>query len=306
MDELRQCIGCNRGCIDRLFKGLDVRCTINPEVGQEAERVIVPTKNSRKVLVVGAGPAGMEAARVAALRGHVVTIIDQGAEVGGKMRLAAKPPFRQTIDKFRSYQADQLEKIGVRVKTGITVTPMLIDEMNPDVVVVAAGAKSIYPDVPGIGLGHVVTAEDVLDGHITPGKKVVIIGAGIVGLETAELLAEDGKHVTVVEMTEVIGGEEEGMTKKMLLLRLNDLGVRIYINCQIKNVTGQGVTIIRLSREEVVPVNTVVLAVGYRPNRELLAGLDVSKREVYAIGDCKDPRNMLEAVQEGASLGHRI
>lgn len=306
LDDIRQCIGCNRGCIDRLFKGQDVQCSVNPDVGQEAETVIVPTNTPKKVIVVGAGPAGMEAAKVAALRGHRVTVLEQEAELGGRMCVAAKPPFRQAIDKFRSYQVAQLAKAEVEVKPGITVTPTTVDEINPDVLVVATGARNILLDIPGISMKHVVTAEDLLNQRITPGQRVVIIGAGIVGLETAEFLAQTGKHVTVVEMTDIVGGDEEGISKKMLFLRLNDLGVRIYINCQVKSIIGEGVVINRLSETEMIPADTIALAVGYKPNIDLLSGLDVSKREVYCIGDCKDPRNILGAVHDGSSLGHQI
>lgn len=306
LDEIRPCIGCNRGCIDRLFKGLDVKCTVNPEVGQEAESVIIPAATPKKVLVVGGGPAGMEAAKVAAIRGHRVTILEQSAELGGKMHVATKPPFRQTIEKFRSYQAIQLAQAKVEVKINTEATPQLVDEINPDVVVVATGAKNIQLDIPGVKLRHVVTAEDILNNVVIPGKKVVIIGAGIVGLETAEFLAETGRHVTVVEMTDIVGSDEEGIAKKLLLLRLNDLGVRIYINCQVKGIVAQGLFIVRHNRADVVPANTVVLAVGYQPNRDLLHSLDMSKREVCVIGDCKEARKILEAVHEGAQVGRQI
>ncbi len=306
LEEIRPCIGCNRGCIDRLFKGLDVRCTVNPDVGQETEAMIYPAGMPKKVLVVGGGPAGMEAARSTALRGHQVTLIEQSAELGGKLGVASKPPFRQSIDKFRSYQEIQLDKVGVEVKLKTEATPRLIEELAPDVVVIATGAKSIQPDITGVGLECVATAEDVLNGLSKPGHKVVIMGAGIIGLETAEYLAETGRQVTVIEITGNIAGDEEAISKKMLLLRLNDLGVRIYVNCKITNITSQGVSIIRLSREEVLPADTVVLAVGYRPNRDLFTKLNVDNREVYLIGDSKEARNIMEAVNDGALIGRQI
>lgn len=306
LDRIRPCIACNRGCLDRLMKGLDIQCAVNPVVGREGEFVQGPAPQPKSILVVGGGPAGMEAAAAAAKRGHRVKLVEREKELGGKARAAAVPPFRQRIAEFLAFQVSQLDRAGVEVKTGVEVSAETLGSFNADEVIIAAGGMALRPDIPGIGLEHVLTAEEVLAGPVPAGERVAVIGGGPVGLEAAEYLAEAGKRVAVLEMADTVGGDEETITKKMLILSLNDLGVVIHINCRVEAVVSGGVIVTGRAGRELAPADTVVLATGFRPDRSLLHKLDIERQRVQVIGDCRETGNILEAVREGFLAGWKI
>jgi len=305
LDDIRPCISCSR-CIDSLMRGLEVRCTVNPVLGKEEQSWVQPAERPKTIVVIGGGPAGMEAAITAARRGHRVTLIEKEENLGGKARVAAIPPSRQMISRFLNYQEAQLKRAGVEVKTGQEATGDMINAIEADEVVIAAGARPIRPDIPGIHLAHVFPAEDILNGKAQAGERIVIIGGGIVGLETAEHLAEAGKRVVVLEMTDVICRNEEDMTKKLLLVRVNELGVRIFINCRVKYITRDSVILDPDGVREPVPADTVVLAAGYVPDRGLLHDLDLGRQRVHVVGDSKEARDILEAVEESFWLGRNL
>ena len=204
-EDIRQCVACNT-CIDSLYFG-PIQCPVNPALGRERELGIVPVTEKKKVLVIGGGPAGLEAARVAALRGHEVTLYEKGQRLGGQWLLAAAPPHKQEFMELTNYQTRQLSRLGVTVKLGKEVSTTLVEELKPDVVIVATGAVPLELPIPGIELGKVVTAWDTLQGNSRAGSSVMVVGGGNVGLETAHFLAEQGKKVTVIEMLRRVGAD---------------------------------------------------------------------------------------------------
>ena len=220
VEDIRPCIACNQGCLDRVFTGLSVECCVNAAVGREAEAKIEPTSKPKKVVVVGGGPGGMEAARVAALRGHKVILYEKNSRLGGQLNLASKPPGREEIQNIVNYLSTQLNKLGVEVKLGVEADVKLIEDLKPDVVIVASGVVPIIPEVEGIEKSNVFLAHDVLAEKVKVGDKVVVVGGGGVGCGVAEFLAQKGKNVTIVEMLEKLARDVGITTRWIVLLRL--------------------------------------------------------------------------------------
>ncbi|MCK4723557.1 MAG: FAD-dependent oxidoreductase, partial [Dehalococcoidia bacterium] len=198
LEDIRPCIYC-MACMDDLRSSdvVGIRCQVNAALGRELEYRIVPAKQARKVLVVGGGPAGMEAARVASLRGHKVTLWEKGPRLGGQLIQAAIPPHKDRIGALTAYLQTQLKKLDVKMELGKEVTAAMIERFEPEAVVLAVGARPLVPDISGLDRAHVVQAGDVLEGKVEVGNKVVVVGGELVGCETAEFLAEKGKEVTV-------------------------------------------------------------------------------------------------------------
>jgi len=305
-EDIRWCIACNY-CVQSLMTGMSLKCVVNPEVGKGREFAITPAPKAQKVLVVGGGPAGMEAARVAALRGHQVTLYEREPELGGQFRLASIPPQKQEIAPAIKYFSRALEKAGVKVVLGQEATSSVVDELKPEAVVVATGGMPIIPDMPGTGRENMVTAWDVLAGKAATGKKVVVAGGGMVGCETAEFLAEYGKEVTIVEMLPELASDAIIGRKDLLTRHLAELGVNGITSATIKAFTADGMTITRNGKEEVIgEMETIVLAMGVAPARQLAEEIKDKVSELYVIGDAENPATAFEAFAAGAEVGRKI
>lgn len=307
LDEVRRCISCNEGCTSRMFKGLDITCTVNPMVGREHE--IVPAKKSKKVMVIGGGPGGMEAAAVASLRGHKVSLFEKNSQLGGQLILAACAPFKQEISWIVEDLEKQLHQREVSIQKGQEVTIDLIEQFQPEAVVFATGGSPLIPGIKGVEKTNVVTSHEVLAGRVKTGDKIVIIGGGSSGAETAEFLADQGKTVVICEMLEDVIMDTEPMTRKLMLKYLSEKGVRILINSEAKEIKPEGLVVKRNENEELIRADTVVLSVGSKSNREIIDLLKAKKAkgiELYEIGDCVKPRKALEAIREGAEIGEQI
>jgi len=304
-EEIRKCIACNT-CIDALDLG-PIMCTVNPTFGREKELAIVPATRKKKVLVIGGGPAGLEVARVAALRGHEVTLYDRKSRLGGQWLLAAAPPHKQEFIELINYHTQQLDKLGVTVILGKEVSASLVEEIKPDAVVVATGAVPLELSLPGINHHSVSNAWDVLQGDVETGKNVLVVGGGNVGLETAHFLAEKGRQVTVIEKLKQVGTDMGGTVRWLLLRTLKEYGVTIARSTELKEITGDGVTVSRNGQEEVwSQFDNVVLAIGAQPLNELVTALKDVVEELYVIGDAAAPRRAVDAIREGAETGCRI
>ena len=307
LEEIRPCVGCNK-CVSGMNAGGGVCCAVNPATGREGEIRSVPAPHRKKVLVVGGGPAGLQAAALAAGRGHEVTLMEAEKCLGGKLRVAAVPPGRGSILKLVVYLENLAHRAGVRVETGVSVTPDIIQALSPDALILATGRHVFYPPLPGIGLATVCSAEDVLNEAMSIESSAVVIGGGMVGLETADFLSDRGTAVTVLEMRDVLAPEEDPMTKKLLLLRLNKKGVAIYLNCEVQYVTAKAVAAKTMLGLKLFPATKVIVATGYVPGSELAKKCDFGERDTYIIGDAngKHPAGLLEAMWEGFSVGHQV
>ena len=302
LNEIRKCIGCLQDC-DADF-GLRVKCAINADVGKEREYTITPAKNRKRVLVIGGGPAGMESARIASLRGHKVTLLEKSRKLGGQLLLSEVLPHKKDVRNLIDFLAYQLRKLRVKVELGKEATSKLVERMNPDVVIVATGATPLLPSIPGVAQGGTVTAWDTLrlHGRNIVGENVIVAGGGGVGCETAEFLAMLGKRVTVVEMLQDIATELPSKRRYFLKRRLGERRVQIMTGSEIEEVTAKGAVIQdRASGKRFDLEGRLVLALGATPNDELAGRLHGRVRELYPIGDCVRPGEFLKQFMKAHS-----
>ena len=305
--EIRRCIACNT-CVDQLSLNKPIRCALNAAVGFEREYRIRKAAKPKEVLVVGGGPSGMEAARVASLSGHRVTLCERGPALGGQIRIGKVPPHKDELQTLLDYQKTQMEIVKVDVRLNTAVDRAYVEKLLPDVVVVATGALPIIPDIPGIDGKGIQSAQDVLsDPSCIQDGRVAIIGGGTVGAETAELLREKGNEVTVLEMRDVIAPEMGLFVYLEFVSRMEKSGIRFITGATVKEIK-QGVVVYRdrENRELSVEADEVVVAVGYRPNRRLLDELAGLGCEVMATGDINSPRRIMEAIHEGFHAARRL
>lgn len=310
LGDICMCIACMQGCIDILGTGNPLFCAVNSAVGKERENAIRKTTTRKKVVVVGGGPGGMEAARVAALRGHEVTLYEKEDKLGGQLIWAAKPLFRGEFDQVIRYLSGQIRKAGVKINLGQKADKEIIYSQNPDVIVVATGATPDRTIIPGSDLGHVHTYLDILGGKVRPGKKVVVIGGQKIGCEVAEFLADKGAEVIVTDPTEIFCQDAGAKTRWMLMERIeNSSSIELRQKTTVEKIETDSIVLQKEGRmARVGGVDMVVLALGKISDNVLGDELKFEARvpEIYAIGDCVRPRKMTEAIIEGAGVGHKI
>ncbi|HEY49515.1 MAG TPA: FAD-dependent oxidoreductase [Dehalococcoidia bacterium] len=307
LDDIRPCIYCNEACAGNISHMWRIACVVNPELGREREYQIKQVESPKRVLIVGGGPAGMEAARVAALRGHEVTLHEKENSLGGQLIAAAVPQFKKPVKDLMEYLKNQLDKLGVNMELGRETTPEFVRELKPDVVILAMGASHHIPDMPGINGGNVVTASDILLGKKEAGDRVAVVGGGQVGCELAWFLAAQGKKVTIVEMTFGVANDVNMFSRFYLTDMLAELGVEIAATTTAVEITGEGVVAVDMGGNRlVIEADTVALAVGFTSNN----GFDDSLRdeipEVYSIGSCVEPGKIWEAIHDGARIARLV
>ncbi|NPV53545.1 MAG: FAD-dependent oxidoreductase [Firmicutes bacterium] len=308
-EDIRRCISCNIGCIgNRVFQSLHIRCTVNALTGREVEfGELKPANPIKRIMIVGGGPAGMEAARVAATRGHRVALYEKAGELGGQVRLASVPPGKDKIGWTIDYLDTQIRKLGVDIRLNTEVTPEIVARENPDVVIIATGATPIIPDEAGWPRANVATAWDVLRGVVeVNGQRVVVAGGGMTGCETALFLVERNKHVVIIEMLDRIASDMEPISRISLSKDLEEARVEILTGVRLSEVKDNGVVVMDHDwRTRFIPADKVVLALGSRPFNPLEAQIRALK-ELYVIGDAQHPGKLIDAIREGFEIGWRI
>ena len=309
-DDIRKCIACCR-CEESILKK-PVRpmvCSVNPAVGKEKkfELGLKPASKRKKVLVIGGGPAGMEAAIIAAQRGHTVTLWDNGDRLGGQLNIASTPPGKEEINNFTAYLIRQLNKLRVTVELRKEATAKMVLEFSPDVVILAVGSKPVIPDIKGIEKKKPIVLSDILSGKVKGGKRVVVIGGGFVGCETADFLAEKGKRVFVVEILSELASEMYYPYADLLIQRLKDKGVEAFTEVKEEEITDTGMEIIdREGKRVSLEADDIVIAAGSLVDKSLFESLKNKVPEIYEAGDCVEARRLQEATSEGAEVGLRI
>lgn len=306
VDSIIPCISCNY-CAERIVEGgKPLGCAINPLAGREYDTRMIPAFRSRRVLVVGGGPAGMQAAAVASSRGHDVTLIEKDEELGGQMLLASKPPDKEEIAIFTNYLIGHLAKKKVKVKLGVEATREIVESFNPDVVVVATGALPLVPPIPGADSDKVLSSWSALVDTGKLGNKVVVVGGGLVGCEVASFIAHQGKSVTLIEQLDDVALDTGSARRKLLIQKLKEENITVILRAEAREIRKDGVVFVENGQSGVLTADTVVLAIGARANRELMDALGNAKVEVHAIGDCVAPRRIAQANAQGFDVGIRL
>ncbi len=304
-DEIRPCIGCGHCINHQLQHGERAVCSGNAVLARgDNDHTIIPAETKKKVVVIGAGVAGVEAARIAAMRGHTVDIYDAANEVGGQMNLACKPPFKQHLGLMKPYLERQLELHGVNVHLGKKMTKEDVLALNPDAVVCATGVKNLTLNVNGAE--RAVNATEILSGKQS-GKNVVVIGGGSIGCETAEFLAKKGKKVSIIEMTDTLAGNTGKTAQTILLGHLKGNGVKLLTQSRVERITETDVVYkTKDGKTNTVKADTVVLAIGNRPETSLYDSLKDDVKEIYNIGDSNGGGIIPNAVYDGYTVGNMI
>ncbi len=308
LEDIAPCIGCME-CRDDLRNPevVGIRCQVNAALGREEESKIVPAEKPRKVLVVGGGPAGMETARVATLRGHRVTLWEKESGLGGQLISAAIPPHKDRIATLTKYLQTQMKKLDVKVELNKEATAAMIEEFKPEVVILATGIIPLTPEIPGMDKAHVVQAGDVMEGKVEVGDRVVVIGGEMVGCETAEFLVEKGKKVTVTRRSPEMALGVGRSLRAFFLGRLSEKGVTLLPEIKYNEVTSEGLVVTtREGEKKTIEADTIVLAAGSIPDQKLYQDIKDRVAEVHCIGDCVAPRKIREAITEGYRIGLEI
>lgn len=306
MSDIRPCIACDT-CLNAVIRGEEARCAVNAAMGREREFRLRPTAKPKKVMIIGGGPAGMEAARVAAGRGHRVTLMEKTENLGGQLLLAMAPPHKSGLERLTDYLRIQMDRLGVKVKLGREATPTVIEKAKPDVVILATGVIPAIPPIPGVDKTIVVTAGEILEGKTAAGEKVVVIGGAMIGCETANFLAERGRKVTLIEILPELPTENEKPYADLLVNELQGKGVAILTGVKEERITDEGVEITDKSgKTQKLEADTIVIATGSRPNKELLKMLEKKFPAIYLAGDCVEPRKIIEAITEGYRIAQGI
>jgi NADPH-dependent 2,4-dienoyl-CoA reductase/sulfur reductase-like enzyme len=305
LDEIRHCIACNEGCWGHIERQMPITCAINPAVGREEYWGEVKTTEApKRVVVIGGGPAGCEAARIAAMAGHSVTLFEKEPELGGQANIAAKGPGRVDFGEVGRYQTVELNRLGVDLRLGQAASASDVLSLDPQAVFVATGGKPRVPEhITGIDNGNVLQAWDVLKGAAVTGDKVIVLDEEhhIQALNVAELLASQGKEVQVVTHQFEAGALIEPITQLATMRRINGLGIPVRTSTWMKEV-GPGYAVlydVTTSREERVPADTVVLACSIIPENGLAAELKEAQLTVTTIGDANGYRRLEQSVLEG-------
>lgn len=304
-EDIVPCITCNE-CFN-VFNNRSIRCTVNPRVGKEADEKfrVNPSTERKRVLVIGGGPGGMEAALIAAKRGHDVTLLEKKPALGGQLLLAAKTPHFAEMGDLAKSLSVQLDKAGVKVRTNQNVSASSIAQAGAQVVVVASGSSITIPKVQKEEGSQIFTAQEVLAGEVEVGKRIIVWGGNKIGLQTAEFLASQGRQVTIVDGSQKLGKDVSIFDRHHFLKRLKKAGVKIFAGADVKEVKSKEVALITNEGEEKLLADAVVVAKGRKANKEF-EGLRLENGTVYQLGDCVAPRIILSAIHEGFQAGLKI
>lgn len=306
LDEMIPCIACLQGCVPNMFQGKPIACLANPILGHEAE--FKPAEISKEVLVVGGGVGGMLAAWVCAKRGHNVTLVEKSEVLGGQMRLAAYPPGKGDITNLVRNYISKCNQYGVKICTNTEATVELIKEKSPDVVIIATGATPLVLPIPGINDSGLIHAVDLLDGKKSCGKKVLVVGGGMVGCEVAAFLGEQEHEVTVIELREEVGADVISEHRKFLMNDFENYNIHTITGAKVSKFYDDGVDYLLTdgTEHDLKGFDSVVLAMGSRNYDPLSEVIKEVVKETYIVGDAVKARRALDATKEAFEVALNI
>lgn len=309
IDKIRPCLGCHDGCMGRLESGKTISCAVNPTCGRENEYRLYPPLRSKKVMVIGGGIAGMEAARVAAIRGHEVSLYEKTDTLGGHIIEGSVPHFKDDEKELLKWYGREIREAGVKVHLSTTVDPQLVSQVNPDEVIVATGSVDIVIPIPGIDNDNVLPAGKALLNPDVIGEEVVIVGGGLVGCEIAVWLKEQGKRVIIVEMMgELLSSVFVSHANDMMLKdMIKNYKIDVKTNTSVMEINDIGVeTINRSFRKEIIKADTIITAIGYKADNALYEKIKNNHSKVHLIGDSRKVQNIMNAIWDGYEIGKTL
>jgi len=299
-EEITPCLRCLT-CMSETVVRNTLICAVNPRVGNEFENkfLLPPAERSKRVLIAGGGPSGMQAAITAASRGHQVILCEKTSSLGGALKFAEYVPFKDDLHKFRKHLEYMLRASKAVVLLNTEVTPEFVASQSPDVLIVAVGTTPIIPSIPGIDSDKVILANDMHNEGVRIGDKVLILGGGLVGCESAIYLAKSGKDVTMIEMLDEVARDATFFHKVALMVKLGKY-VKVVTGAEGKAITGEGMLCVDSDgKEELYEADTIICAVGQRPLTSIVDQLRDTAPEFYYIGDCVRPQKVTEAISAG-------
>jgi 2,4-dienoyl-CoA reductase-like NADH-dependent reductase (Old Yellow Enzyme family)/thioredoxin reductase len=309
MDDICMCMACNK-CVDVLLENLPIICTVNPSAGREREFELKAAKTGKKVMVIGGGVAGMEAARIARMRGHDVALFEKDSELGGQIRWASKGKYHEEFFQTARYRIHEVKRTGVKLELGKKVTLADVDRFDPDAVVVATGAIPFVPMIPGMDTATVLTSFDVLSGKMDMGEKSLVIGGGREGLTVAEFLAENRKQVIIVEASDALGSDLGPLRQWVIGDRIKqNPAIEIMLKTTVERIDGKDVTFCKEGEAgKLTELDSIVLAWARKSVSQLADEIVESGKvpEIHRIGDTVIPRDASDAILEGALIGRSI
>jgi 2,4-dienoyl-CoA reductase-like NADH-dependent reductase (Old Yellow Enzyme family)/thioredoxin reductase len=305
--EIRKCTACCH-CFDRILsstkKGEDteIYCALNPEAGREGENLIKKTAKPKNVVIAGAGPAGLEAARVLAIRGHKVTIYEKNAKIGGMVNLSFIPPYKDELKSIIDYYTCQVKINKIDIKTGNEFTSDEINSEKPGAVIFATGARPTITKIPGLAGNKAYTAIEILEGKVYAGNNVAIIGGGMIGLETAEFLADNGRKVTVIEIDRI--ASDIGPTSRWGIISRIKKKTEVLASTRVLEIREKSILVAgKDNQEKEIFADTIILATGMESNFDLPDKNSLQGIEYYRIGSCKNPGQIDDAISDGFKVG---
>ena len=296
-EDITHCMRCFTCFSSLIMRGL-FACALNPEIGSEHEtKFAPPATESKTVLVAGGGVGGMQAALTAAKRGHKVTLFEKTDKLGGVLLCEEKVPFKKHLGQYLALQARRLEKAGIDVRLNTPLTPELARSLEPDVIVAALGADAALPPIPGLEGKNVILAEDLYPAPEKAGKKVVILGGGLVGCELAVYLGDLGHEVEILEMAPMLNSGSNILQGSSIQLQLKRLGITPRLRTKVTEITPKGVRAEGPDGEVFIPGDTVAVALGRKPRREEADGLRFCAPTFIQLGDCDSPATIWQATE---------